>query len=439
MAGRLSDFRHVETLRVDIALDGVPRPVGRMAWRQSEFMTYFEFDRAFLDDPLPISPFGLPAKPGVFAATRGLFEGVHGLFNDSLPDGWGRKLLDRSLQRRGLDFRFLTPLDRLAAVGASGMGALLYHPEMPLDEAPPNGPADLDWLAGQARLAEDDVPEADVDRLRQAEGSSGGARPKIVMAYDPEVRSVRYDDGRDLPPGFSRWLLKFSSKDDPSEMGAEEYAYASMARAAGVEFPEVDLIRTRTTGYFAVRRFDRDGGARRHVHTASGLIGTDYRLAGSFDYDTLLRLTHVLTKDAREVAQMFRRMAFNVFGHNRDDHAKNHAFLMDAGGRWRLSPAYDVTFSNGPGGEHNLAVAGEGRRPGEREILKVAETASVPKGEARRIVEEVREAVRRWPEFADEAGLSARRTSEIDAAINGPGRRLGPAPDDVEAASSPSI
>ncbi len=359
----MDSFRQVGALRVEIEVAGEARPLGRLAWRRDERKSYFEFDRGFLDDPLPVSPFLLKAQPGVIAAEPATFEGLHGLFNDSLPDGWGRRLLDRSLQRRRLDHRSLTPLDRLAAVGTGGMGALRYVPEMALDEGPLEGVADVDWLAGQARLAEEDLPEADVDTLRQAQGSSGGARPKIVVGYDPSLRTVRYDGGGTLPAGYGHWLLKFGSRDDPAEIGAEEYAYSLMAARAGVTMPETDLIRTRSGGYFAVRRFDRDAVGRVHVHSASGLSGADHKVPGAMDYELLLRITRLLTRDAKAVAQVFRRMAFNVFAHNRDDHAKNHAFMMDADGTWTPAPAYDLTFSTGPAGEHNLTLAGEGRNP----------------------------------------------------------------------------
>ncbi|SDR48097.1 serine/threonine-protein kinase HipA [Rhizobiales bacterium GAS113] len=404
-------------LRVEIDLDGVVRTVGRLAWRDDERRAYFEFDRGFLDRPLPLSPFRLDPKPGVIAAGHTPFEGLHGLFNDSLPDGWGRKLLDRSLQRRGYGHRLLAPLDRLAAVGTRGMGALRYIPELPLDDAHAEGTADIDWLADQARMVEEDVPEADVDKLRQAEGNSGGVRPKVVVAYDPASRLVRYDDGTRLPEGFSHWLIKFRARDDPAEFGAEEYAYALMARAAGVTMPNVDLMRTKLGTYFAVRRFDREGVFRRHVHTASGLVDADHRAAGTLDYEMLLRITRALTKDMRQVVQMFTRMTFNVLARNRDDHAKNHAFLMRSDGGWEAAPAYDITFSTGPAGEHNLTLAGEGRRPGKREILAVAADAGISRADAATIFDEVRSTVDRWPDFANEAGLSGARTSEIDAAL----------------------
>ncbi len=434
----MDGFRQVGALRVEIEVAGEARLLGRLAWRRDERKSYFEFDRGFLDNPLPMSPFLLKARPGVIAAEPATFEGLHGLFNDSLPDGWGRRLLDRSLQRRGLDHRSLTPLDRLAGVGTGGMGALRYVPEMTLDEGPLEGVADIDWLAGQARLAEEDHPEADVDTLRLAEGSSGGARPKIVVGYDPSSRTVRYDGSGTLPVGYGHWLLKFGSRDDPAEIGTEEYAYSLMAARAGVTMPETDLIRTRSGGYFAVRRFDRDAVGRVHVHSASGLSGADHKVPGAMDYELLLRITRLLTRDAKAVAQVFRRMAFNVFAHNRDDHAKNHAFLMDADGTWTPAPAYDLTFSTGPAGEHNLTLAGEGRNPGQNEIMRVAADAAIPKAEAKAIVDEVREAVARWPECAAVAGLSERRTSEIDAVLNVARRKVRPDPPGEAEAATPS-
>jgi serine/threonine-protein kinase HipA len=197
-----------------------------------------------------------------------------------------------------------------------------------------------------------------------------------------------------------------------------------MARAAGVEVPDTRLISTSNGKYFAVRRFDRTPQGSVHVQTASGLLEADHR-APAIDYDTLLKLTRLLTRDERNVQQMFVRMVFNVLARNRDDHSKNHAFLMTADETWRPTPAYDLTLSEGPGGEHNLAIDGEGRDPTEKNMMAVAERASIPKADARQIMEQVRAAVDKWPEHARLAGLSTKRAAEIDRLLN---KRTSPSP-----------
>ena len=199
----------------------------------------------------------------------------------------------------------------------------------------------------------------------------------------------------------------------------EEHAYALMARAAGLMMAETSVIETaRGNRLFATKRFDRTASGRLHMHTASGLLNASHREA-ALDYGALHKLTAVLTRDSRDVARMFRHMVFNVLAHNRDDHAKNHAFLMGADGRWTLAPAYDLTSSDGPAGEHSAAIAGEGRDPGREHLLAVAKGASIPEREALGIIDEVRAAIARWPHFADEAGLGKARTAELEGKLNG--------------------
>ncbi len=408
---------HVERLSVSLALAGPAVPVGTLAWSRADRRAYFEYDPAFLAAPLPLAPFRLPARAGLIAAPYEPFGGLHGLFNDSLPDGWGRKLLDRRLQALEWDLASLTPLDRLAYVGEAGMGALRYVPDRswPANSA---DQADLDFLATQAELVQAEAT-ADIDLLSAAQGGSAGARPKVMVAISADGESLVTDAGQPLPAGFEPWLVKFRGSDDPAEIGAEEYAYSLMAQEAGIAMPSTRLLVTARGGrYFAVQRFDRCAGGRLHVQTASGLLEADHRTP-SLDYATLLKMTTLLTRDGRATKQMFRRMVFNVLAHNRDDHAKNHAFLMAADGMWHPTPAYDLTFSTGPGGEHSLAVAGEGRAPSEAHMLKVAADAAISRAEASDVITHVRLTIDRWPHFADQAGLPQRRINSVDKVLNG--------------------
>ena len=415
--GGAKEIAHVERLRVDLALEGTRRTVGTLAWSLPNRTAFFQYDPAFLAAPLPLSPFKLPPDARVLPG-HPVFEGLHGLFSDSLPDGWGRKLLDRRLSSTGYDARRLTPLDRLAFVGERGMGALRYIPENP-DGDTKDAQADLDFLSDEARRIENDEPQTDISKLVGAQGGSGGARPKIVVGLEPATGKLLLDYGQPFPERFERWLVKFRSTDDPREIGAEEFAYARMAQAAGVVMSETRLLRTGKDAYFAVKRFDRSRAGRHHVHTVAGLVDADFRVPGAIDYEALLKITWALTKNAAHVEQMFRRMVFNVLAHNRDDHARNHAFLMNGAGEWSPTPAYDLTFSNGPAGEHNLAVAGEGRNPGRAHILQAAQETSMGAARAGAILEEVQGAIALWPAFADEAGLSRRRADEINGVLNG--------------------
>ncbi|MFC0243222.1 type II toxin-antitoxin system HipA family toxin [Rhodopseudomonas telluris] len=406
----------IQKLGVSLDFYGEKIDVGTLAWSKEERRAYFEYHPDFAARRLNVSPFKLPVGDGAKPAPNSPFAGLHGTFNDSLPDGWGRLLLDRHLQNLGCDFRLLTPLDRLAYVGQTGMGALRYIPDNSPSKAAGDA-VDLDWLAGQAEAVQGEVDEADVDRLLEIQGGSAGVRPKIMVGLNSKTGKIVADTGTDLPEGFEAWLVKFKSNVDHSEIGKEEYAYSLMAKAAGVVMPATKLIKTKKGSYFAVQRFDRTEGGSAHVQTVSGLLEADHR-APSIDYDTLLKVTRLLTRDERHVRQMFVRMIFNVLAHNRDDHAKNHAFLLAKDGVWHPTPAYDLTLSEGPGGEHNLAVNGEGKNPTKKHILKVAQNASISQAKVEQFFEQVQHAIARWPEFAKEAGLTEKRLQEIDRLLN---------------------
>lgn len=405
-------------MRVLLDLEGRQRNLGTLAWSAGERRAYFEYSADFLTTPLLMSPFHLWVKPGIIPAPHEPFDGLHGLFNDSLPDGWGRLLLDRRLAKAGIDYRMLTPLDRLSAVGKTGMGALVYLPELPDSEKTTTVPSNLDWFVEQVDLVQREMDTADIDTLQAAQGGSAGARPKIMIGYNEAQHSFVLDYGQHMEPGYERWIVKGRSKDDHAGIGSEEWAYALMAGAAGIKMSETRVFDTnKNDRLFATKRFDRTSNGRIHMHTASGILNASHRQA-SLSYGTLHRLTLKMTKDATEVARMFRHMVFNVYARNRDDHAKNHAYLMAADGNWKLSPAYDLTLSIGPGGEHSVDIAGNGRNPGEREIMAVAREASISERDAKVVIEQVRSAISRWTEFADEAELSKSRTSEIDRILN---------------------
>lgn len=405
-------------MKVILDLEGAKRELGTLAWSREERQAYFEYSADFIASPMLMSPFMLPVRSGM-EAPRNVpyeFKGLHGLFNDSLPDGWGKLLLDRRLRLHGVDPDTITPLDRLSAVGTTGMGALAYIPDLPSER---HGVNDLDWFVEQVELVQDEMDTADIDALQEAQGGSAGARPKIMIGLNISRNSFVIDYGFDLDNGFEPWLVKGRSKEDRKDIGTEEHAYALMARAAGLRMADTKVLKTaKGERLFATKRFDRNQNGRLHMHTAGGLRHASHR-EPSLDYDALHKMTAMMTRDTREVSQMFRNMTFNVFACNRDDHVKNHAFLMSADGAWKVSPAYDLTFSTGPGGEHSAAIAGEGRNPGKEHLLHVARNASISERDALEIIDQVRAAVDNWPKFADEAGLAKQRTGELNRILNG--------------------
>jgi len=142
------------------------------------------------------------------------------------------------------------------------------------------------------------------------------------------------------------------------------------------------------------RRFDRSGSKKIHMLSVSALLETSHRIP-SLDYNILMRLTLELTKDFGEVEKMFRLMCFNIFAHNRDDHSKNFSFLYSEEEGWRLSPAYDLTYSSSIGGEHATCINGNGRDPGIEDIMSVAEKTGIKRGRAKDIAYLVKETVER--------------------------------------------
>jgi len=390
-------------------------PLGRLASRDRTI--YFEYDAEFLERGLNVSPITLPLKTGVSHFDASLFDGLPGLFNDSLPDGWGRLLFDRAMRAGGILPEQLSPLDRLVHVGKSGMGALTYAPDHS-EKWPDNDfDLDLDRLATQAN----DVLAGEADEVLQEllalNGSSAGARPKAQIGFDP--KSGRIVHGTQImEEGFEPWLVKFSNTQDGLDAGAVEHVYAKMAKLAGLDMMETHLFpANHGPGYFATKRFDRLDSKRIHMHTVCGLLHSNFRTP-SLDYEDILKLTGILTRDVRETVKMYRIAVFNVFAYNRDDHSKNFTFLMDPSGEWKVSPAYDLTFSSGPGGEQSMMVMGEGKAPQPSDLRKLGETFSLKLETINTIIDQTREALMAWSELAKDYGVSATTRKLISSRIN---------------------
>ena len=348
------------------------RHVGTLA-ETAAHRVAFAYSDAWLEDGFAISPFSLPVEQKVFVPTSTTFQGLWGVFADSLPDAWGRLLVDRMLKSRGLDASRVMPLERLAIVGESGMGALTYRPAWDVHQDVQL--ADLDELSAKchAILNREDI--SDLDDVFQMGGSSGGARPKVMT---------------------NEWVIKFPASADMPDTGLMEKEYMDCAAACGIIVPETTLMPSkRCSGYFAVKRFDREGSVRRHMLTAAAILEADWRTA-SLDYHTLMKLTRILSRsNAADTEQKFRRMCFSVFAHNRDDHAKNFTWIYDeTQDCWHPSPAYDLTWSTTYFGEHTTTVDGNGLNPGEKELLAVGRAAGIPLKTCKQIAEEIREKTR---------------------------------------------
>ena len=390
----------IKEVKVGLNFGDETRPVGRLARRDHRI--YFEYDRDFITYGLEISPLHLPLRPGVWGFDNTLFEGLPGVFNDSLPDGWGRLLFDRFMRSRAVLPSDITPLDRLTHVGSHALGALVFEPDDGANIHQDD--ISLDSFAAQAQQVLDGASDDVLAELIALNGSSAGARPKALIGVN-DKRDHIIHGLHDLPEGYTAWMVKFPNSRDGPDAGAIEYVYALMAKQAGIAMADIHLFPARRgAGYFAVKRFDREGNKRYHMHTACGLLHSDFRTP-SLDYEDLIALTGTLTRDLREVEKMYRLAVFNVLAHNRDDHAKNFSYLMDSQGEWKLSPAYDLTFSTGPQGEQSTMVMGEGRRPDTGHLFRLAEQSNIKKDRAAGIIEAIKAGLAKWPGLAKRYGV----------------------------------
>lgn len=393
-------YEPISHVKVLLCFKDITLNVGQLAKRGHKI--YFEFDTDFIQNGIEISPIECPLKSGVQNFDPYLFGGLPGVFYDSLPDGWGRILVDRRLRELGVMPQETSVLDRLAFVGSTGMGALIYHPEVEAEID--NKGLKLDELADSVHKTLVGVSTEVIAELLALNGSSAGARPKALIGLHKNRVNIVHGVGK-FQKNFEPWIIKFPNLNDGEDAGAIEFIYALMAKDAGLNMTDVHLFPSKTgSGYFSVKRFDRQDGERIHMHSVCGLLHTDFR-APSLDYEDLLSLTMMLTRDMREVEKMYQLAVFNVLSHNRDDHAKNFSFLLSKNGEWKLSPCYDLTFSYGPNGEQSTMVVGEGREPGCNELIKLGLGARISRRVINSTIERTREALSKWPEHAKNYGV----------------------------------
>ena len=333
----------------------------------------FEYDKEWLSNGFSISPLQLPLKAGLFTANYQPFNGNFGIFEDSLPGGYGEYLLRKVLKNSGIEPLGLTPVQWLSIVGSSGMGALCYEPETKLIRE--DSQRSLDEMQQMALDVLSEKTNENAEMLYFKSGNSGGVRPKCIFS-DAE----------------GHWLVKFRHTYDPKNIGQLEYDYNKVARQCGIDVPEFKLIEGK---YFAVRRFDIENDVRLHVVTASALLNEPIT-PPKMEYHNLLQLTGYLTQSPKAVEQQFRRMAFNVFAHNMDDHARNFSFIC-RDGKWSLAPAYDLT-NDATLGEHASTINFKGL-PTDEDMITVGMNIRMSRELCQQIIEEVKEGTRELEKY----------------------------------------
>lgn len=395
--------------------------VGAVALDDRSGYYVFEYDRTWISSGIELAPISMPAaspaRTFVFPTLPDrTFYRLPPMLADSLPDDFGNALTNAYLASRGVASSQITPLDRLAYLGGRGVGALEFHP-LRGPRTRKSTAIQLSELVIAARSAlsghvHDDEELADaISHLIAVGTSAGGARAKAVVSLRPETGELRSGQ---VPadPGFEPWLLKLDGMGADKKLGSTgnygriEYGYHLMARAAGIEMMGCRLLEEGGRAHFMTRRFDRtEQGERIHVQTLCALASLDFRQIGAHDYSQLFLLVDELGLGPPARAEVFRRMVFNVAAANCDDHTKNFSFLLPEGGRWRLSPAYDVTHAHSPGNrwtrQHLMAVNGRTTNISRSDILEVGDRFDVPGMSI--VVDEVLEAVAGWTDFANEA------------------------------------
>lgn len=399
----------------------------------------FSYTPEFAASGIEVSPSAMPLRTEPYAFPElpyRSFKGLPGLLADSLPDKFGNALIDAWLARQGRDPKSASAIERLRNIGKRGTGALEFAPVIGPDPSADEEihVGELVELASRVLAERDDfattvapgVEEQGLLEILSVGMSAGGARAKAVIAWSPETNEVRSGQV-DAPPGFEHWLLKFdgiaNNRDkerfaDPEGYGAVEYAYSLMAAAAGVEMSRCRLFPENGRRHFMTRRFDRpEGNAKLHMQSLAALRHFDFNDPRGYSYEQALMTIRALGLPIAAVEEQFRRMAFNLIARNQDDHVKNIAFLMDRGGSWSLSPAFDMTYSYNRDGEftsnHQMSVNGKHDGFVTADLLRCAETVSMQRSRAVAIVEEVAAAVADWPEFAELAEVPERRLLTI--------------------------
>lgn len=405
--------------------------VGVIAWDDKRQVGNFEYTKEFAETGFGIAPITMPLRSGTIYsfATLGYdtFLGLPGLLADSMPDAFGKALLDRWLA--SVERTFANPVERLCYQGSRSMGALEFVPANDnfLEQ---NTRIEIDSLINIAREVlnrktklnvnlRSDVKEGIADIIRVGT-SAGGQRAKAVIAYNEQTGEVRSGQVS-APEGFTQWLLKLdgvtnAELGDPKHFGRIEYVYYLMAKQAGITMTECRLLEENGRAHFMTRRFDRAGNNEKlHMQTLCGIAHYDYKMLHSFSYEQAFQVMRQLRLTYSQAEEMYRRMVFNVVARNQDDHTKNISFLMDKKGRWSLSPAYDVSWAYNPDGpwtsSHQMSINNKWDNITRNDLLTIARNVNIKSPNS--IIDQVVESVSHWQQLAHAHGIPKTTTKYI--------------------------
>jgi len=372
----------------------------------------FKYSDAYLETGENLSPNQLKFDNNPQAAKEKPFNGLFGVFADSLPDAWGYLLIKKRLSADQIAIESLNALDHLTFAGKNSMGALQYRPSVKEDHEAIE--INLDKLNNNISEVVSGESSVVIDDMFSRGGSPGGARPKIYAGYNPKTDSL-ISGIANLPEGYEHWIIKFAANVDSKDIANIEMAYYKMALDSGIEMSECRVFTSESgNSYFGTKRFDRVGNDKLHMLSAAGLLHDDYEHS-TLDYGNLIFQAKKLTNNAQAAEQMFRRAVFNILSHNRDDHSKNFAFLMNDEGVWSLAPAYDLTFSSSSQGYHSTSCARNYVDPGRKELMELASALSINK--AKVIIDEIKSIIDNWRKYAELYGVSDSSIRTIETSV----------------------
>lgn len=408
--------------------------IGAVQQEDVDDIPVFNYDPDFTLSGIELSPLEMPLSGALYSfptLNNESFHGLPGMLADSLPDKFGNALLDSYLAQHGRDYRRLSAVERLLYTGKRGMGALEYEPSY--DRFARNDDVDIDALVGVANDVlnrregmRETMDAKGLAHLVSVGTSAGGARAKAVIAWNRTTNDVRSGQVA-ADPGYEHWLIKFDGVEKNKDKGDSydrpaytriEFAYYTMAIAAGLEMSACELFEENGRRHFMTRRFDRtaDGG-KLHMQTLGGLAHFDFNAPAAHSYEQAASVMRRLNLGQDSLEQLYLRMTFNVLVRNQDDHVKNLSFLMDRRGTWSLAPAYDVTYANDPGNKwlsrHQMTVAGKAENIELDDLLAAAKAMDIPRIRALELTEQVNGAVREWRTFAQSADVPEAACEEI--------------------------
>ena len=386
----------------------------------------FEYDESFRRSGCEISPRKLPLSlrgPVSFAELNRVeaFGGLPGVLADALPDRFGNAIIKAYFENQGRPESAMSPVQKLLYMGKRGMGALEFRPAIrggaTARERQSLEIADLVEQARKLIEGETDVAVAEIMRVGS---SAGGARPKAVILWNRAKGEVRSSFAAPRA-GDEHWIIKFDGVGEldapnpkPQPYNRVEYVYSLMAKDAGIEMEEINLLRERSYAHFMVKRFDREGAKKLHLHSLGGLDHADYNAPGTYSYEQFLRVILELQLGYPALEQAFRRICFNIIAVNQDDHVKNVAFLMDESGRWRLAPAFDMTFARGAGytRQHQMSLGGKRDGFTSRDLIDLGKKFGI-KHDGEPIIDNIRTALKDWDQLAKEWGVPPKNVTAI--------------------------